>query len=324
MSCPANGQIVLSLPLLLASCLAIAADPKPADKVLESRGHIVPTQTVLLGSEVGGQVVEVLVQEGQRVKKGEVLVRLDPSRFEIDVKRRQALLERTRARFEGLKAGAREEEVKQAEAAMRRAEAEKDQARAEVERLRRLKQANTVTAEVLSQAETRFRLTESQLESARAALQLLRAGAPKERLNEARADLMAAEAELEQARRLLERTRLMSPIDGTILKKSVEVGGMLNGGAFPLGGVVCEIADLSRLEVEVPVSERDIGRIFTGQVCEVRTEAYPETVFKGQVARILPVLDRARGCFLVRVRLEAPNDKLRPEMNALVGFTSKQ
>jgi multidrug resistance efflux pump len=300
-----------------------ADPPKPDAASLEGRGFIVPVQVIQIGSEIAGQAVEVPIEEGQRVKKGEVLVRLDATGHEIELKRRLALLERARARFEDLKHGLRPEEIKQAEAELRRAEAERDHLRQQVERLRRLLQAAAVKAEELAQAEAMLRLAEAQVEKAKAALQLLQAGPRKGQFETARAEVLAAEADLEQARYLASRTRIVAPVDGTILKKGIEPGAVVNAGAFPLGSVLCEIADLTRLEVEVAISERDIGRLAVGQACEVRTEAFPSDVFQGQVARVLPVLDRARGCYLVRVRLRLSDDsKLRPEMSARVRFLS--
>lgn len=321
----ASGRTVLALLLsLLIPGVAFpqAVKATPEDAVLEVRGYLVPAQTVQIVSEVSGQVVAVHFEEGAVVKKGEVLARIDPTRYELNAKRTQALVERARARLEERKNGPRPDEIKQAEAELRLAEAERDLARNMVERLRQLHQRGAASAEELAKAEKELRQAEAKLAQAQTALRSLQAGTRPEQVQAAQAELAAAEAEHHLARWWLDRTILRAPIDGTVLRKSVAQGGHVSAEAPPGSAGVCVIADLTRLEVDVSVLERDAGRVSVGQRCEVRAEAFPDTVYRGKVARILPVADRARGCIVVRVLLEGiPGDgKLRPEMSARVRF----
>ena len=115
---------------------------------------------------------------------------------------------------------------------------------------------------------------------------------------------------------------MRAPIAGTILKKNAEEGNIVNPVAFNGSFSLCEMADLSDLEVELTIQERDIARVFPGQACEVRGEAYADRAYAGVVSRLLPIADRAKGAVPVRVKLRVPAEEgglyLRPEMSATV------
>jgi hypothetical protein len=91
-------------------------------------------------------------------------------------------------------------------------------------------------------------------------------------------------------------------------------------GSFSL----CDMADLSDLEVDLAIQERDVARVHKGQPCEIRSEAYPKRVYQGFVSRLMPIADRAKGAVPVRVKLTVPAEEegvyLKPEMGALVSF----
>src|SRR5262249_36172019 len=118
----------LFLPAVFLAGGTAVAQPKPTT-ALEGRGHIVPMQLARVGSEVSGQVVEVLAAEGQRVKKGDLLLRFDPTLKEIEVKRAEAGVALARAHLKELETGTRPEEILQAGADLRRVEAEHDLAK---------------------------------------------------------------------------------------------------------------------------------------------------------------------------------------------------
>jgi len=115
------------------------------------------------------------------------------------------------------------------------------------------------------------------------------------------------------------------PISGTILTKIAEKGNIVNQLSFNLKGSLCDMADLSKMEVDLTIQERDFAKIFKGQKCKVSIEALPGVTYKGQVSRLMPIADRAKGAISVRVRLEAPKDdgSLRPDMGVVVAFLGK-
>jgi HlyD family secretion protein len=148
----------------------------------------------------------------------------------------------------------------------------------------------------------------------------------KEAPDVAMEDVVIAEAERDKAKLALQETKVYAPFDGTILVKKAEVGGIIDRLHFNSYHAVCEMADLTRLEVDVWVEERDIRQVFVSQRCQVRIEAFPEKVYPCEVARILPTADRAKSSIGVRIRipLSKRDPKLRPEMGVIVTFLKNE
>jgi multidrug resistance efflux pump len=148
-----------------------------------------------------------------------------------------------------------------------------------------------------------------------------------ERIEVARAELAQAEAEVLKAEWRLGNCTIRAPISGTILKKNAEEGNIVNPVAFNGSFSLCEMADLSDLEVDLNIQERDIARVQVGQKCRVRAEAFPERVYEGYVDRLMPIADRAKGALPVRVKISVPPEEegvyLRPEMGAIVTFLNQ-
>jgi HlyD family secretion protein len=142
---------------------------------------------------------------------------------------------------------------------------------------------------------------------------------------EARADLAIAEAERDKARYMLEQTKIYAPFAGTVLSKKAEAGGFIDRLHFNGYYAICELADLTKLEVDVSVDERDLHLVFPGQKCTVHPEAFPDALYEGRVARFSPVADRAKSAVSLRIRmnLSKPAPNLRPEMAAVVRFLGK-
>jgi RND family efflux transporter MFP subunit len=176
-----------------------------------------------------------------------------------------------------------------------------------------------------------WRMAEARLAIARARLDEARAGTEQKkgpanpRLEVHKAEATLAEVELAKAKWVLDSTQVRSPITGTVLAKHVDKGNTVNPLSFTLRGSICDIADLTKMEVEVQIQDRDFAKVFKGQKCKVVLHAFPETVYKGEVSRLWPVGDRAKGTIPVRVRLELPKDdaRARPEMGARVVFLGK-
>jgi HlyD family secretion protein len=146
-----------------------------------------------------------------------------------------------------------------------------------------------------------------------------------ERIDVARAEVLQAQADLAKAEWRLGNCTIVAPISGTILKKNAEIGNVVNPVAFNGSFSLCEMADLSDLEVDLSIQERnDLVRVYKGQKCKVRAEAFPDRVYDGFVSRLMPIADRAKGAVPVRVKLSVPAEEegvyLKPEMSAVVSF----
>jgi RND family efflux transporter MFP subunit len=128
------------------------------------------------------------------------------------------------------------------------------------------------------------------------------------------------QAELDQAKVSLEYTLLRSPTDGVILAKLKEVGEIAVPGGFAGSGDLIRLANLNDIRAEVDVNEADLSRVKMGQRAQVTPDAYPDTNYAAHVVKLYPQVDRQKGTLKVEVQIEAPDDKLLPDMSARITF----
>jgi HlyD family secretion protein len=298
--------------------------PAPGRIALESRGFIMPTKQILVSPKVSGMIVELDIEEGKRVTKGDVLAVIESTEYQSEFDRQTALLAAAKQRLLELERGSRPEEVSQAEADLAQAETQLDEDERQYKRQQLLAKQNAGTESALTQAETQFVAQQKRVERARLALTLLRQGAREERVEIARAEVKQVEADLARATWRLGNCTIHAPISGTILRKNAEEGNIVNSVAFNGSYSICEMADLANLEVDLKILESDIRKIRVGQKCTITTEAWPGRVYEGHVDRLLPIADRAQGAIPTRVKVKVPADEegiyLKPEMSAVVTF----
>ncbi len=305
-----------------------AATSQNGPIALEAKGYIVPRREILVSPQVSGRLLKVAFDEGQRVEQNQVLAEIETTEFAAEHQRALAALESARQRLRELEAGNRPEEIAQAEAELAEAKAQLPQAEAEWKRNDDLRRSRTISQLEFEQSEAAYLALKKKVERLQAALALMNKGAREERIAAARAEVQQAEAELVRAQWRLDNCTVRAPIAGTILRKNAEEGNIVNPVAFNGSYSLCEMADLSDLEVDLSIQERDIARVFVGQVCQVRAEAYPDRTYQGLVSRLMPIADRAKGAIPVRVKLTVPSEEegvyLKPEMGAVVTFLNER
>lgn len=295
--------------------------------VLQYKGYIVPVQQIKVSPEVGGKVIELNIEEGKAVKKGFILARLERTNYEARRRKAQQAVLAASARLRELR-DFRDKEADQLKAELDEAEAQSKQLLATFKRTQALTPGRAVTQTEYEQAESQYLAMEHKVRRLRLVLELFKGPGPREqKIRAAEAELEQAEAELVQADWELGKTIVRAPIDGIILSKKAEEGDLVNPAAFNVSAVLCEMADLLKLEVDVPIPERDIRKVKVGQRCKVRPEAYLDRHYEGRVSRIMPTADRAKGAIPVRVLLDIPaaeaGQYLRPDMGALVAFLAE-
>lgn len=291
---------------------------------LESKGYVIPAHQILVSPQVGGRLLRLYVEEGMRIKKDDLLGEIESTEFAADYARATATLELNRARLRELEAGNRPEEIDQARADLAEAEAQLAQLDAEYVRAKTLINSNVITKQDFEVIESRFQALQRRIQRLKLAVKLAEDGPRLERVESARAEVKQAEADVAKAKWRLDNCRILAPISGTILKKNAEEGNIVNPIAFNGSFSICDVADLSDLEVSLDIQERDVSRVFKGQVCRIRADAYPDRLYAGIVSRLMPIADRAKGAVPVRVKLTVPPDEegvyLKPEMGAVVAF----
>lgn len=303
------------------------APPKvsaPGGISLESKGYIIPAHQILVSPKVAGTVIELNIAEGRRVEKGFVLAVVESTEYQADLDRSQAMVNSAKQKLAEMVNGNRPEEIAQVAAELEEAKAQLAKAEADLRRATDLRAKNIIPPQDFDLADSQFKTHKQRVERLEFASKLMQQGVREERRAMARSDLQLAEAELAKAAWRLGNCTIRAPITGTILKKNAEEGNIVNPVAFNGSYSLCEMADLSDLEVDLNIQERDVSKVFKGQKCRVRAEAYPERTYEGFVDRLMPIADRAKGAIPVRVKVKVPADEegvyLKPEMGAVVTF----
>ena len=296
----------------------------PGGITLESKGYIIPAHQILVSPKVAGTVLELDIAEGRRVEKGAILAVIEATEYQADFDRAQAQVNVAKQHLAEMLNGNRPEEIAQVAAELAEAKVQLGKAEADFKRATELHAKNVIPPQDYDLAESQYKQFKQRVERLQFASLLMVQGAREERRAMARAELQQAEAELAKASWRLGNCTIRAPITGTILKKNAEEGNIVNPVAFNGSFSLCEMADLSDLEVELNIQERDISKVFKGQKCRVRAEAYPERTYAGFVDRLMPIADRAKGAIPVRVKVKIPADEegvyLKPEMGAVVTF----
>jgi multidrug resistance efflux pump len=292
--------------------------------VLESKGYIIAAHQILVSPKVSGTVTRLTFEEGKRVKKGDVLAEIEDVDYRTDYAHSLGECELARQKLLELEHGNRPEEIEQARAQLQESEANLITLEADWKRVQQLREAKVATQADFDASLSKYQAMTRQIERMRFAHKLMLAGSRKEKIDQAKADLQTAQSNVEKAKWKLDNCKIRSPITGTILRKNAEEGNLVNPIAFSGSVSLCELADLSDLEVDLTVQERDISNVFKGQRCVVRSEAYPDRVYNGVVSRLMPIADRAKGAIPIRVKLTVPREEegvyLKPEMGAVVTF----
>jgi HlyD family secretion protein len=275
------------------------------------------------------RIAEVLVDEGTHVHAGQVLAKLETGRLVPRVQQAQAKVAAQSEMLNKLRNGARPEEIAQARAAVAAAEAEAINARSQIDRLKSISDASNgraVSAQDLEAATAQARSSEAQLKNSREALQLILAGARKEDIATAQAQLEAAQADLALLQRQLKDAELLAPTDGVVRSRLMEPGEL----ATPQRPVF-SIAIANPKWVRAFVSETDLGRVSLGMAAKVNIDSAPDQAVDGSVGFISSTAEftpktvqteelRTSLVYEVRIFVQDPQDRLRLGMPATVSI----
>lgn len=302
-----------------------AANGAPANGRLIAYGNV-DVRTVSLSFPVGGRLESVLVEEGDRVSQGAVLAAIEKGYLDDDIRAAEAAVAAQKALIARLENGNRPEEVAQARAERDRAEAALALARTTYDRRRELVRQAATSRQALDEAEAALNEAQARLKLAKASLDLILAGARKEDIAAARAELRADEAKLSTAHRHYADSDLVAPSSGTVLTRIQEPGAVLAPNA-----PVLTLALTTPVWVRAYVSEPDLGRIRPGMAAEVFTDSRPDAPYRGSIGFISPVAEftpksvetpdlRVNLVYRLRVIVADADDGLRQGMPVTVVF----
>lgn len=256
-----------------------------ADAVLQATGYVTARRMATVSAQMTGTLTEVLIDEGVRVKKGQVLARLDDT---------------------GLRAGlaAAEAQLRSSQATQNQLRAQLAQAEADARRQAELAASGMTTRQSQEQTATAVKAYAAQLEAAQRQAEVL-------------------QAQYAQARVNFDYATVRAPFDGVVTARAAQVGEIISplsaGGGFTRTGVGT-IVDMDSLEVNVDVNEAYIAQVKPDMPCEAVLDAYPDWKVPAHVVAVIPSADRGKATVKVRVALDQKDDRVVPDMGVRVSF----
>lgn len=260
-------------------------EPRGPRVALHASGYVTARREATVSSKITGRVVEVKIEEGQHVKQGDELARLDDSNIIRNLKLAEA-------------------QLAAATAAVAEAEVWVDNAEREYQRIKALATDNVASVSVLDRAHAEFKARQAQLETLRAQVEV-------------------AKREVDVWQQQLEDTVIRAPFSGIVTSKNAQPGEMISpisaGGGFTRTGI-CTIVDMESLEIEVDVSESYINRVRPGQAADATLDAYPDWRIPAKVIAIIPTADKQKATVKVRLGFEQLDPRILPQMGVKVAF----
>lgn len=280
-----SGFISPSVPVETATISQIY--PSQTLAQLNASGYVVAQRKAAVASKVTGRLVSLMVEEGSRVKEGQVIARLENE---------DAIAARDQA----------EANLKVAQANLRGAKAELEEASLMFNRDKQLIAKGVISRSQYDTSEARYLRTQASVAAAEAAVN-------------------ASTAALRAANVAIEYTLIKAPFDAVVLTKSADIGDIVTplGAAANAKAAVVTIADLRSLQVEADVSETNLALVKVNQPCEIQLDALPDSRFRGEVHAIVPTADRAKATIMVKIRFIDKDSRVLPEMRAKVSFLSR-
>jgi HlyD family secretion protein len=273
-----------------------------------------------LSFEVGGPVVRLLAEEGDKVTRSDTLAMLEMDSFRHEVQRRAGQLDEAKARLEELESGFRQERIEQARARLERFQAEERYWKSEFQRIRRLHRKGVASQSKFESTRRQYQVSQANHREAREKLRELENGFRTEKIEQARSSVRSLEGALELARENLDDAVLKSPVNGWVLTDNVDAGEVVSPGTQ-----VYTLADLKDVWIRAYVSEPDLGKIDRGDSVRIKTDSYPGKTYTGRISFISDRAEftprsvetqeeRVKQVYRIKVTVDNPERQLKPGM----------
>jgi HlyD family secretion protein len=322
-------RLFSSDPIEVETARATAENTEVGGVVLSASGYIVAHHKISVNSKVTGRLAWIGVEKGDKVKEGQVLVRLEDEEFRAQVRQARGQVANAKAYVDELEHGSRPEEIQQAEHSLSEARATAANDKITLDRTRDLVGQGVLSRQALDDATAKYESDQQRANALERAYTMAKIGPRPEELARARGQLEQAEGQLAFAQSQLDATLIRAPVSGTILERTAEKGELVTAqfasqaAGGPVGSVV-DLADLNDLQVELDIAQDDFAKLGPKQKGTVTTDAFPDRQYKGEIAEISPEANRQKATVQVKVQIQNPDSYLRPEMNATVKFLSDE
>ena len=290
-----GGVILLLLIVIIVRGRAVSVEtvvvsrvyPSQTFTLLNASGYVVAQRKAAVSSKATGRLEWLGVEEGSKVKRDEVIARLESRDVEAARDQAAANLNNVRSSLEQANVDLQDAEIN-------------------YKRSKELLAKGYISQMDFDTADARYKRAQAAVSGAESTI-------------------TSAQAALKAADVAVEYTRIRAPFDAVVLTKDADVGDIVTplGAAANAKASVVTIADMSSLQVQADVSESNLAKVTAGQPCEVQLDALPNDRFRGVVHMIVPTADRSKASIMVKVRFLEPDPRILPEMSARVAFLER-
>jgi HlyD family secretion protein len=284
--------------------------------VISTNGKIEPVANFEAHAPASTTVKRVLVQEGDHVRAGQLLLQLDAADARAQAAKAQAELSAAEASLHAVQTGGTQEEILTTRSELTRAVTDRDEAQRNLQALKHLQQNGAASPAEVQDAQNKLTRAEAQVQLLQAR-QTDRFSTPE--IEKVKATAGQARADYAAAQDLLNNASVRAPFSGTVYQLPVKAGSYVQSGAL-----LVQMADLSRLQVRAFVDEPEIGRVAKGQQVNISWDAMPGRVWNGQLTRIPTVVTTlgTRSVGEVTCEISDPEHKLLPSVNVNAGIVT--
>lgn len=323
----ANKEIEVQTTRVNAESAGAGGGAPMGSIILNATGYIVAHHKIQVASKVVGKVAWIGVEKGDKVREGQVIVRLEDDEYKAQLTQARGSVAALEARLLELQNGSRPEEVQVAKANLESAQADLQFAKVQLERYQTLANQGVVSRQQLDDARAKYDSQVARVASLERNYELVRIGPRQEVIQQVRGQIMQAKGQVDFYETQLNNTVIRAPITGTILERIVEKGEFVTTGFVGdrgAKGYVVSMADLKDLQVELDINQADFAKLDRRQKGTITTDAYPDRKYQGVIDEVAPEANRQKATVQVKVKVLDPDDYLRPEMNASVAFISEE
>ena len=278
--------------------------------------------TVGVGFKIPGHVNKRLVDEGNSVKKGQIIANLETADIELEVANANTQLLAAQATLVQLKNGSRPQDIAAAQAAFRSAEADKRNAAAEYQRMEKLFAQNAISVQDRDRSQTTYAIVNARADQVAQQLSMVVEGPRSEEIELAAARVEQARQQLKLAQTRFAYAQIAAPTSGVVLSQNIEVGEYVLPGT-----PVVTIGDLDQVWLKAYIAETDLGRVKLGQKVAVTTDTFPNKVYQGTIGfiaseaeftpkSIQTAEERVKLVYRVKITVENTAREMKPGMPA--------
>jgi len=305
---------------MLIICITGCGNGKETNSI-DASGTI-ESVNVTISSKTSGTIDKINFKEGDRVKKGDLLVEISHDLLDIQLRQSEAGVELANAQLKLLRSGARREDIKQSEDLVKQAKINMDLARQDKERAEELYRQDATTKKLYDDAMGRYDLTLTQYNSAKENLAKVKTIIRPEEIEQAQANLKKAVSMVDLLKQNIEDCKVYSPSDGFVSKKFVE-----EGENAVMGGSLLRLSNLETVNLVIYIPETELAKVKLGQEAEIKIDAFKDKEYKGRIIFISPEAEftpkniqtpdeRTKLVFAVKIEIPNPQFELKPGLPA--------